>query len=71
MKIKELINGLVSELQITFDEDPHDGNIDIIIPVTAEPSEILGEKVLDLDVHLIMAKDDAIVVSTFSRWGKQ
>ena len=71
MKIKDLIDGLVSELKITFDDDPHNGNVDVIIPVTAEPSEILGEKVLDLDVHLIMAKDDAIVVSTFSRWGKQ
>lgn len=69
MKIKDLINGLVSELQITFDEDPHDGAVDIIIPVSAEPSEILGKKVLDLDVHLIMAKDDAIVVSTNSRMG--
>ena len=67
MKIRELCECVVSELQITFDEDPHDGTVDVIIPVTAEPKEILGEGVLDLEIHLMMAKNRAIVVSTFSR----
>ena len=67
MKIRDLCECVVSEIQITFDEDPHSGTVDVIIPVTAEPKEILGNNILDLDIHLIMAKGDAIVISTFSR----
>ena len=67
MKVKDLCDCVVSELQITFDEDPHSGQIDVIIPVTAEPKEILGPAVLNLDVHLMMAQHNAIVISTFSR----
>lgn len=68
MKIRDLEGNIVSELQITFDEDPHDGTIDIIVPIATESlSDILGKGILDLDIHLMMAKDDAIIVSTFSR----
>lgn len=67
MKIRDLCDCVVSELQITFDEDPHNGQIDVIIPVTAEPKEILGEGILDLDIHLMLAQGNAIIVSTFSR----
>ena len=68
MKIRDLEPILVSELRITFDEDPHDGAIDIIIPVTVERlSDILGDGVLDQDIHLMKATDDALVVSTSTR----
>ena len=68
MKIKDLDPVLVSELQITFDEDPHDGQVDVIVPVTVNSlSDVLGEGVLNLDVHLMLARGNAIIVSTFSR----
>lgn len=68
MKIKDLDPVLVSELQITFDEDPHDGQIDVIVPVTVNSlSDVLGAGVLNLDVHLMLARGNAIIVSTFSR----
>lgn len=67
MKIRDLCDCVVSELQITFDEDPHNGQIDVIIPVTAEPKEILGEGILDLDIHLMLANGNSIIVSTSSR----
>ena len=67
MTIKDLCECVVSELQITFDEDPHNGEVDVIIPVTAEPKEILGDTILNAEVHLIMADDDKIIVSTATR----
>lgn len=68
MKIRDLENCIVSELQITFDEDPHDGTIDVIVPVTTDNlSDVLGEGVLDLDIHLMKATGDVIVVSTCTR----
>ena len=68
MKIRDLDGLLVSDLRITFDEDPHDGVIDIIVPVTTERfSDILGEGVLGLDIYLMKATDDALVVSTSTR----
>ena len=68
MKIRDLDSCIVCELQITFDEDPHDGTIDVIVPVTTERlSDVLGDGVLDLDIHLMLAKGDSIIVSTFSR----
>lgn len=69
MKIRDLDETVVSELRITFDEDPHDGQIDIIVPIgTARLSEILGERILDMDVYLLKATDGVIVVST-NTWG--
>lgn len=65
--IRDLCPILTSELRITFDEDPADGQIDVIIPVTADPEEILGDSVLNLTIHLMETKDDAIVVSTYTR----
>lgn len=65
--IRDLCPIITSELRITFDEDPADGQIDVIIPVTADPDEILGDSVLDMAVHLMEAKDNAIVVSTCTR----
>lgn len=68
MKIRDLDPIITSELRITFDEDPHSGTIDIIIPVAAENlSDILGEKILDMDIHLMEAQGNAIAVSTATR----
>ena len=67
MTIKDLCECVVSELQITFDEDPNNGQVDVIIPVTAEPKEILGDTILNAEVHLIMADGDKIIVSTATR----
>lgn len=67
MTIRELSECLVSELRITFDEDPHDGEIDVIIPVTADARDILGDSILDMKVHLIKADGDAIIISTCTR----
>lgn len=65
--IRDLCPIITSELRITFDEDPADGQIDVIIPVTADPEEILGDNILNMAVHLMEAKGDAIVVSTCTR----
>lgn len=67
MKVKEVCTIITSELQITFDEDPHNGDIDIIIPECGEPLEILGDKILNTDVNLMMSKGDALIISTNSR----
>ena len=67
MTVRDVCETVVSDLKITFDEDPQRGMIDVIIPVSAEPAEILGEGILNLEVNLIMAKDDALIISTNSR----
>lgn len=67
MTVRDVCKTVVSDLKITFDEDPHDGEIDVIIPVSAEPTEILGEGILNLKVNLIMANGDALIISTNSR----
>ena len=67
MTVRDVCESVVSDLKITFDEDPNRGVIDVIIPVSAEPTDILGEGVLNLEVNLIMAKGDALIISTNSR----
>lgn len=67
MKVRDVCETVVSELRITFDEDPNRGSIDVIIPTVSEPVDILGEYILNLDVYLVMAVDNAIVISTNSR----
>lgn len=67
MKVKEICEAITCELQVTFDEDPHNGDIDIIIPASAEPLDILGDKILNTNVNLMMIKDDVLIISTNSR----
>ena len=67
MKIKDLDPIITSELRITFDEDPHTGTVDIIIPVAEDLTEILGEKILNMDIRLMEAQGNAIAVSTATR----
>jgi hypothetical protein len=67
MTVKEVCEAVVSELRITFDEDPYNCDIDIIIPLSAEPLEILGDKILSADVNLMMAQGDTIIISTNCR----
>lgn len=67
MKIKDLDPIITSELRITFDDDPHTGTVDIIIPVAEELTEILGEKILNMDIRLMEAQGNAIAVSTATR----
>ena len=67
MTIRDICKCLVCDLKITFDEDCHDGMVDIIIPVSAEPEDILCDRILDMEVHLIMARDNALVISTDTR----
>lgn len=67
MKIRDLCDINTCELRITFDEDPYQGEVDVIIPVTAEPKEILGDSILDTEIRLMGAEGDAIIVSTGTR----
>lgn len=67
MTVRDVCESVVSDLKITFDEDPHDGEIDVIIPVSAEPTDILGERILNLEVNLMLANGDALIISTNSR----
>lgn len=69
MKIKDVCKCLVSDMVITFDEDPyHNCKPDIIIPVSAEPTDILAEGVLELEVHLMGIRDDQLWVTTNTRF---
>jgi len=68
MTIRDVCKCVVCDLHITFDEDCHDGRVDVMIPVAATPEDILGDSVLDLEVNLMMARDDALIVSTNTRF---
>lgn len=68
MKIKDLDPIITCELRITFDEDPNTGDVDIIVPVSTEVlTDILGEKLLNTEIHLLTVKNNALVVSTNER----
>jgi hypothetical protein len=67
MTIRELSKCTVSEMRITFDEDPHDGQIDVIIPLSSSAEEILGDAVLDMEINLIKAEGNALIISTCAR----
>ena len=67
MTVRELCEKTVSEIQITFDEDPNSGTVDVIIPLSAEPLEILGDRVLDSEVCLLLARNSVLVISTNDR----
>ena len=67
MTVRELCERTVSEIQITFDEDPNSGKVDVIIPLSAEPLEILGERVLNSEVNLVLARDGVLVIATNDR----
>lgn len=65
--IRDLNHIITSELRITFDEDPSGGTIDIIVPIVCDLDEVLGDRVLDMPIHLMEAQGDAIVVSPGTR----
>lgn len=67
MTVRELCEKATCEIQITFDEDPNDGTIDVIIPLSSEPLEILGDRVLNSEVNLVLARDGVLVISTNDR----
>ena len=67
MTIREFSKCAVSEMRITFDEDPHDCQIDVIVPLTSDAEEILGDTVLDMEINLIRAEGNAFVISTSTR----
>lgn len=67
MTVRELCEKTVSEIQITFDEDPNSGTVDVIIPLSAEPLEILGDRVLNSEVNLVLARDGVLVIATNER----
>ena len=67
MTIREFCEIVVGNMKITFDEDPSDCTIDVIVPMSVDPNTILGDGILDLEVNMIMAYDCDIIVSTNSR----
>lgn len=67
MTIRDLNHIITSELRITFDEDPCGGTIDIIVPIVCDLDEVLGDRVLNMPIHLMEAQGDTIVVSTGTR----
>lgn len=67
MTVRELCEKTVSEIQITFDDDPYHGTVDVIIPLSAEPLEILGERVLNSEANLVLARDGVLVIATNDR----
>ena len=67
MTVRELCEKATCDIQITFDEDPNSGKVDVIIPLSAEPLEILGERVLNSEVNLLLARNSVLVISTNDR----
>ena len=67
MTIREFCEIVVGNMKITFDEDPSDCTIDVIVPMSVDPKTILGDGILDLEVNMIMAYDCDIIISTNSR----
>ena len=67
MTIREFSKCAISEMRITFDEDPHDSQIDVIIPLTSDAEGILGNTLLDMEINLIRAEGDVFVISTNTR----
>lgn len=67
MTVREFCEIVVCNMKITFDEDPSDCTIDVIVPMSVDPKTILGDGILDLEVNMIMAYDCDIIVSTNSR----
>ena len=67
MTVREFCEIVVGNMKITFDEDPSDCTIDVIVPMSVDPKTILGDGILDLDVNMVMAYDCDIIVSTNSR----
>lgn len=67
MKVRDLEGILVSRLDITFGEDVYTNTPDIIVPLSTENlSDILGEFILDREIYLMRASEDALTVSVFS-----
>ncbi len=67
MTIRELSKSLTCEVRITFDEEPLDGTVDVIVPMTSSATDVLNDDVLNLEVHLIDVDEGAVVVSTNTR----
>lgn len=67
MTVRELLKVIISDLWITFGEDPSDEYPDITCrirsDVDADEAALLSEWVLESEVYLMTAKDDAIFIS--------
>lgn len=65
MTVKDLISTVTCDLYITFGEDPNNVLPDIKIKASVNPDEVLCDNILNHEVHLTTAIDDAIYISLF------
>lgn len=65
MTVRDLLKDAVSEVWITTKEDPHKDKPEIIVQSRTdyEEEDFLSDKILDSEINLIMAVDNAIYIS--------
>ena len=67
MTVRELLKVTISDLWITFAEDPSDEYPDITCRIRSnvdvDEADLLSDWVLESEVHLMTAKDDAVFIS--------
>lgn len=66
MTVRDLLKIVTCDLYITMDEDPNFVEPDIKLSVSlAEPEDVLGESILNHEVHLMTTKNSAVYISLF------
>lgn len=65
MTVKDLISILTCDLYITLGEDPNNVKPDIKIMASVNDDDVLGDRILNHEVHLMTAIDDAVYISLF------
>ena len=69
MTVRDLLKDATSEVWITTNEDPHKDKPEIIVQSRSdyEEEDFLSDKILDSEINLIMAVNNAIYISLL--WG--
>ena len=63
MTVKDLISTVTCDLYITFGEDPNNVSPDIKIMTSVNADDVLCDNILNHEVYLMTAVDDAIYIS--------
>ncbi len=66
MTVKELLKTITCDLYITMGEDPNFVEPDIKLSASLnEPDEVLGENILNHEVHLTTVMNNGVYISLF------
>lgn len=67
MTVREMMKCCTSSVWITLDEDPITGELGVLVKDAVDAEDVLSDRILNHEVHLMHCEDDIIAISLFTK----